>query len=175
MFIFYKKIKDRIWSNWMFFLFVITLLLLILVFDFLNFINIFNYFIQIFIKILLPLFFVYILILFLNVFRLELFFKKFIWSGSYLKRNIFSMIFGIISSGPIYLWYWLLKKLNNSGLTLGHIATFSYARAIKLPLLPIMISYFWIKYSFIFIFVLLFLSFFQWFLLDFLINKKKNQ
>ena len=175
MFIFYKKIKDNIWGNWMFFSFAMILFLLVFIFDFSNFQIISSYFLQTFLKILLPLFFVYFLIFFFNFFKLHLGFKKHIWNWSYLKRNIFAMIFGIISSGPIYLWYWLLKDFRNSGLSFWHIAIFSYARAIKLPLLPIMISYFWIKYSLIFIFVLLFQSFFQWFILDFLMNKKKSQ
>jgi len=159
----------------MFFSFAMILFLLIFIFDFSKFTIIIDYFFKIFAKILWPFFFVYLLIFFFNFFQLDFGFKKFIWSWSYFKRNVFSMFLGIISSGPIYLWYWLLKKFKDSGLSLWHIATFSYARAIKLPLLPIMISYFWIKYSLIFIFVLLFQSFFQWFILDFLINKKKSQ
>ena len=79
---------------------------------------------------------------------------KFLAKGNYSKKLIFSVLFGILSSWPIYLWYWLLSQLQEAGLSLGHIATFSYARAIKLSMLPIMIGYFGFKFSIIFVLVL---------------------
>ena len=174
MFLFYKRLKDRFWGNRLFCAFAIFCLLLVFIFDFRNFFWIVSYFYDIFLKVLWPLFLVYLLILFFNLFSLESKFKKLIWTWSYFRKNIFVLLFGIISSGPIYLWYGLLKRLNDSGLTSWHIATFSYARAIKLPMLPIMMSYFWFRYSLLFILVLLFLSFFQSYLVDYLLNKKKS-
>lgn len=53
-----------------------------------------------------------------------------------------SIIAGILSAGPIYMWYPLLADLKEQGMTDGYIATFLYNRAVKLPLLPIMITYF---------------------------------
>lgn len=96
---------------------------------------------------------------------------KFLAKGNYSKKLIFSVLFGILSSWPIYLWYWLLSQLQKAGLSLGHIATFSYARAIKLPMLPIMIGYFGFKFSIIFIWVLFVFSFMQALILDFLFNR----
>ncbi|MFO7968163.1 MAG: permease [Archaeoglobaceae archaeon] len=49
---------------------------------------------------------------------------------------------GIISHGPIYAWYPLLKDLREQGMRDGLIAVFLYNRAIKIPLLPVMIYYF---------------------------------
>ncbi len=49
---------------------------------------------------------------------------------------------GILSHGPIYVWYPLLKDLNDRGMRLGLVAAFLYNRSIKLPLLPVMIFYF---------------------------------
>lgn len=49
---------------------------------------------------------------------------------------------GILSHGPIYVWYPLLKDLNDKGMRLGLVAAFLYNRSIKLPLLPVMIFYF---------------------------------
>ena len=57
-----------------------------------------------------------------------------------------AIIFGMLSSGPIYMWYPLLSDLKDKGLSEGFIATFLYNRSIKLPILPLMVSYFGIVY-----------------------------
>ncbi len=49
---------------------------------------------------------------------------------------------GILSHGPIYVWYPLLKDLRDRGMRSGLVAVFLYNRAIKIPLLPVMIYYF---------------------------------
>jgi uncharacterized membrane protein YraQ (UPF0718 family) len=49
---------------------------------------------------------------------------------------------GILSVGPIYLWYPLLSDLKEKGMREALIATFLYNRAVKIPLLPLMIAYF---------------------------------
>ncbi|MBD3156763.1 hypothetical protein GF369_02945 [Candidatus Peregrinibacteria bacterium] len=53
-----------------------------------------------------------------------------------------AVVFGILSAGPIYLWYPLLSDLKERGLRTSLITIFLYNRAIKLPLLPVMIYYF---------------------------------
>ncbi len=63
-----------------------------------------------------------------------------------IKKWLFAVIGGIISTGPIYLWYPLLKDLRDKGLGYGYLATFLYNRAIKIPLLPLAILYFGLKY-----------------------------
>ncbi len=49
---------------------------------------------------------------------------------------------GILSHGPMYAWYPMIEDLRKHGLRDGYIAAFFYARAVKIPLLPIMIHYF---------------------------------
>jgi hypothetical protein len=71
----------------------------------------------------------------------------------------------------MYLWYGFLKKLHKAGLTLGHITGFSYARAIKPPLFALMIHYFDLKYTLIFIGVLFAYSFVQCLLIDGIFKK----
>ena len=52
---------------------------------------------------------------------------------------------GIISTGPIYAWYPLLKDLREKGAGESSIAIFLYNRAVNHFLLPVMIGYFgWI-------------------------------
>ena len=54
---------------------------------------------------------------------------------------------GILSHGPIYPWYPLLKELKQHGVRPALIAAFLYARSIKLPWLPLMAHYFGIAYT----------------------------
>ena len=58
------------------------------------------------------------------------------------KGWLISILGGIISIGPIYMWYPLLSDLKGKGMKTSLIATFLYNRAIKIPLMPMMIYYF---------------------------------
>lgn len=62
--------------------------------------------------------------------------------GSGLRGWIFAISGGIISSGPIYMWYPLLGDLKERGMKDCLIAAFLYNRAIKIPLIPMMVFYF---------------------------------
>jgi hypothetical protein len=44
--------------------------------------------------------------------------------------------------GPIYAWYTALAELQQKGMRTAFVATFLYSRAVKIPLLPLMIYYF---------------------------------
>jgi uncharacterized membrane protein YraQ (UPF0718 family) len=73
----------------------------------------------------------------------------------------FSIIAGIISTGPIYMWYPWLSDLQKQGIKDGFIATFLYNRAVKIPLLPIMIFYFGLLYVIVLMIVMIFVSVIQ--------------
>jgi len=60
---------------------------------------------------------------------------------------LYAMIGGILSHGPMYVWYGMLEDMREHGLRDGLIATFLYARAIKLPLLPFMIGLFGMTFT----------------------------
>ena len=49
---------------------------------------------------------------------------------------------GILSHGSSYIWYQMLANLREQKVKDGLIITFLYTRAIKLPWLPLMVSYF---------------------------------
>jgi hypothetical protein len=49
--------------------------------------------------------------------------------------------------GPVYAWYAVMAELQQKGMRTALIATFLYSRAIKLPLLPLMIYYFGLSYT----------------------------
>ena len=54
---------------------------------------------------------------------------------------------GVLAAGPIYAWYALLRELREKGMRASLAAVFLYSRAIKLPLLPLMMHYFGIVYT----------------------------
>ncbi|MHC1575838.1 MAG: permease [Methanosarcinaceae archaeon] len=63
-----------------------------------------------------------------------------------LKKWIITIVAGLISSGPIYIWYPVLGDLHEKGVGYGLIATFLYNRSVKIPFLPILASYFGLTY-----------------------------
>ncbi len=58
------------------------------------------------------------------------------------KSWLAATIGGILSMGPVYLWYPLIADLREKGLPASLAACFLYNRAVKLPLLPLLASYF---------------------------------
>jgi uncharacterized membrane protein YraQ (UPF0718 family) len=73
--------------------------------------------------------------------------SKYLGKGSGIRGWILAVLAGIISHGPIYAWYPLLKELRKQGMRQGLAAVFLYNRAIKIPLLPVMIYYFGIAFA----------------------------
>ncbi len=75
--------------------------------------------------------------------------SKHLSKESGLKAWIVALSAGILSHGPMYAWYPLIEELKKKGLRDSLIGMFFYARAVKIPLLPIMIGYFGLKYTII--------------------------
>jgi uncharacterized membrane protein YraQ (UPF0718 family) len=100
---------------------------------------------NILLNMLIPLSLVFILMLVTNLFLKPAQIVKFLGRGAGIKGIILSATAGIISVGPIYAWYPLLKDLREKGAANSFLAIFLGNRAVKPFLLPIMISYFgWI-------------------------------
>ena len=68
--------------------------------------------------------------------------SRYLGKGSGIRGWLLAISLGIISHGPIYAWYPLLGDLREKGMRSGLASAFLYNRAIKLPLLPVMIFYF---------------------------------
>ena len=73
--------------------------------------------------------------------------KNHLSRSSGIRRWLISVVAGILSSGPVYAWYPMLGQMKNKGVSYGFIATFLYNRAVKIPLLPMMIVYFGVTYT----------------------------
>ena len=81
--------------------------------------------------------------------------KRYLGKGSGIKGWVAAVLGGILSVGSIYAWYTMLSELQQKGMRNALIATFLYSRAVKLPLLPLMIHYFGVTYTLVLCFYLI--------------------
>jgi len=130
------------------------------------------FFYNILLKIIPVFILVFVLMSLTNYFITPKFVMKHL-GGKGIKKWFFTIIGGILSTGPIYMWYPLLADLKNKGLSYGLIACFLYNRAIKIPLLPIAIFYFGWQYILVLSFVMIFVSVIQGILINKLMEVKK--
>ena len=98
--------------------------------------------ITVFVKIVVPLCLVFLLMFVMNLLFNPAQIAKFVGAKSGIRGLLIAAGSGIISVGPIYAWYPLLKELRDQGASDALIAVFLNNRAVKPFLLPVMISYF---------------------------------
>ena len=72
---------------------------------------------------------------------------KYLGEESGFKGWIIALAGGVLSHGSGYIWYPMLSDLRKHGARDGLIVAFFYARSIKLPWLPLMISYFGFSFT----------------------------
>lgn len=84
---------------------------------------------------------------------------------------LWALAAGVISHGPMYAWYPLLEDLRSHGMRDGLIVVFFTARAIKVPLLPMMIDYFGWAFTLVLSFYILSGALIQGWLLEFFERK----
>ncbi len=73
--------------------------------------------------------------------------KRYLGKESGIKGWITAVLGGLLSVGSIYPWFAMLSELQQKGMRNALIAVFLYCRAVKLPLLPLMIHYFGVAYT----------------------------
>jgi len=103
--------------------------------------SIFN-FGKLFLKILPVICVVFALIFLSNLFLKPQKIAKHFGKGSGILSWIITIVGGIISMGSAYIWYIFLKDLRQKGMKTSLIVAFLYSRAVKVPLLPMMVYYF---------------------------------
>lgn len=109
---------------------------------------------------------IYILLVLINYFVKPQQLAKHLGVGSGIKGWAIAVVAGILSSGPIYMWYPLLNELQKHGVKNGLIATFLYNRAVKPALLPLIIYYFGLKFTIVLTIVMVGISIVQGILID---------
>lgn len=90
---------------------------------------------------------VFLLTALLNSFIKAKTIAKYIGKESGIKGWLIAIISGILSHGPSYVWYPMLKEMRDHGAKEGLIIAFFYARSIKIPWIPLMIGYFGLLFT----------------------------
>ncbi len=169
------KFKDRlkqIPGSWYFLITIVSIYILFLIFRQEICLNSLIFFYQLIYK-MIPIFiFIFILMTLSNYFITPEFIIKHLKEKG-IKKWFFMIVGGILSSGPIYMWYPLLADLKKRGLSRGVIACFLYNRAIKIPLLPLAIIYFSWQYILVLTIIMIIVSVIQGILINKLMEVKK--
>jgi uncharacterized membrane protein YraQ (UPF0718 family) len=74
---------------------------------------------------------------------------KHMGKDSGIKGWAIAVIAGIFSHGPGYVWYPFMQEMRTHGMKEGLIVVFFYARSIKIPWIPMMVSYFSLTFTII--------------------------
>lgn len=156
----FKKIINRISGAWYFFFAVVLVYVVLSILKIEVFLESSVFFGEIIVKVIPVIIIVYVLMTLTNYFITPEIIKKHLRTKG-AKKWIFMIVGGVLSTGPIYMWYPLLADLSKKGLSHGLIACFIYNRAIKIPILPVAVLYFNLTYIIILCFVMIIMSVFQ--------------
>ncbi len=137
-----RKIVDRIGWGWIFFLGVVAMYGVAGIFSLPLLERSLMAFVRIFLNVVPVLAVVFLLLFLSGLFLTRERIIRFLGEGSGFRGWLVAIVGGIISAGPIYMWYPLLSDLREKGMKDSLVATFLYNRAIKIPLMPVMIFYF---------------------------------
>jgi len=167
-----NKLK-QIPGSWYFLLIVIISYVFLFIFNNELYSSCLEFFSKIILQILPIFILIFVLMALTNLFFDSKFISKHIEKERGIGKWIFVIVGGILSAGPIYMWYPLLANLKEKGLSYGLIATFLYNRAAKLPLLPLMIFYFGLRYVVVLSLVMIFMSVVQGIIINKFMEVKK--
>lgn len=160
----------RIPGSWYYLLLTLAAYMILLIFDRSLFWQGITFFGEIVLRVA-PLFIlVFALMTFTNYFFNQKRALKYL-TGKGSKKWILAIVGGILSSGPIYMWYPLIKDLKEKGLTNGLAACFLYNRSIKPAILPVAVMYFGWIYVVILTMAMIAASLVQGYLINKLITK----
>lgn len=132
-----------------------------------------NFALKIIIKLIPFLISIFVLMAIINYFVSNKILIKWLGEDAGIKGWFLAVIAGIISIGPIYMWYPFLSDLQEKNVKNKFIATFLYNRAVKPALIPLLILYFGIVYTIVLSIVMIFASILQGILVDKILEVKK--
>ena len=164
---------EKDYSGWYFLGFVVLIYIITLFVNLKTFLESIIFFKNILITVLPVLGLILVLMALTNYFVKPKSLSKYLGNKSGIKGWLIAIVAGIISSGPIYMWYPLLNDLQKQGMKNGLIATFLYNRAVKIPLLPLLFYYFGLVYSVVLMFVMIIVSVLQGMVIEKLLEVKK--
>ncbi len=142
-----NKISEKLGGKWMFVAGVVLAYLITAMIDFDLARRSWETFVFLFKKIIPTLVLVFALMFFFNFFLDAKKISRLAGRSAGLKGWIIVVIAGVLSSGPVYMWYPLLADLKEKGMSDGSIAAFLYSRAIKIPQMPMLVYYFGLPFT----------------------------
>ncbi len=98
-----------------------------------------------------PIFMALAVMILLNRFLSPVSVSRFMGKSSGLRGMALSTLAGIVSMGPLYAWYPLFKALRERGASVFHVANFMACRSIKPVFLPVLIAYFGMRFTILFL------------------------
>ena len=104
-------------------------------------------------QIALPICFVIIMMVLSNRFLSPATITNFLGRNAGVKGVLLSSLAGILSMGPVYAWYPLLKTFADKGVSKFHVANFIGSRSIKPFLLPVLVAYWGWRFALLFILI----------------------
>ena len=153
-----RKNKNR---GWLFLLITLIIYLIIGVIKQDILMSAIQFFLLVIRKIIPIFIFVFLLMVITNYFTNQKYIIRHLGKDSGLRGWLLSIAAGLISTGPIFMWYPLLKDLQKLGVKKRFIAAFLYSRAVKPVLIPLLIVYFGLVYTIVLIIVMIIMSVFQ--------------
>jgi len=144
-----QKSKTKGTGGWLFLAIVLLIYGVTALFDSGLALKAMTSFIQLLDKVFPVLLIVFVLIFIVDLLLEPARVKKYLGSQSGIMGWLTAIVGGILSTGPIYPWYALLKDLREKGMKTSLAAVFLYSRAVKLPLLPMLVHYFGVTYTMI--------------------------
>jgi len=157
-----------------FFIFVVVLYIVLAIFDSKNFYQSINKTGDI-LTMLIPIFiFIIVLTALINYFLKPKQILKHFGEDSGKKGVFYSIVGGILSHGPMYAWYGMLDDMRKHGLKDSLIVIFFYSRAIKIPLLPLMVAIFGIPYTIVLNIYIIIFAILQGKIFDIIQSKSTN-
>ena len=166
-----KRIKRGSKGRWYFLLLTIILYLLLLPFFQEKMKLVLKEFIKLVIQIAPIFLFVYVIMLLVYYFVNKEVLRRYLGEEAGVKGWLIAIIAGIISTGPMYVWYPLMKEMRKEGVKDRFLATFLYNRGIKPAWLPLLIFYFGWFYSLTLLTVMAVLSILQGIITERLIGR----
>ena len=103
--------------------------------------------VNLFIKLLPLLLFVFVLNFVMNKYLTAEIVQKHIGNKKGVKKYLYAIVLGVLISGPPYMLYPLLGDLKKRGASDGFLATLLFNRNVKIPFVPVMIYYFGLAYT----------------------------
>ena len=134
-------------GGWIFLMVVLVFYAATALLDYELVLNASDVFVELFARVLPALALVLVLIFAVDLLLDPKWIEKYLGRSSGIRGWLAAIVAGILSTGPVYAWYAVLHDLRQKGMRTSLVAAMLYSRALKLPLLPLLVHYFGLGYT----------------------------